>query len=65
MEKIAEGAALMTETTLKIDMDRGSYNKIPSRALSEVVTANMRQVGATKYTHEELGFAAEIAKIFL
>ncbi len=39
VEKIAEGAALMTETTLKIEMDRGSYNKIPSRTLSEVVTA--------------------------
>jgi len=64
VEKIAEGAALMTETTLKIDMDRGSYNKIPSRTLSEVVTANMRLVGAPEYTQEELGFAAEIAKSF-
>ena len=64
VEKIAEGAALMTETTLKIDMDRGSYNKIPSRTLSEVVTANMRQVGAPTYTPEELAFAADIAKTF-
>ncbi len=64
VEKIAEGAALMTETTLKIEMDRGSYNKIPSRTLSEVVTANMRQVGAPTYTPEELRFAAEIAKTF-
>jgi len=64
VEKIAEGAALMTETTLKIDMDRGSYNKIPSRTLSEVVTANMRQVGAPTYTPEELQFAADIAKTF-
>jgi len=64
VEKIAQGAALMTETTLKIEMDRGSYNKIPSRALSEVVTANMRMVGAPLYTTEELAFAAEIAKTF-
>jgi len=64
VEKIAEGAALMTETTLKIDMDRGSYNKIPSRTLSEVVTTNMRQVGAPTYTPEELAFAADIAKTF-
>ena len=62
--KIAEGAALMTETTLKIDMDRGSYNKIPSKTLSEVVTTNMRLVGAPKYTKEDLDFAAEIAKSF-
>lgn len=64
VEKIAEGAALMTETTLKIDMDRGSYNKIPSKTLSEVVTANMHQVEAPKYTKEEFVFASEIAKTF-
>ena len=62
--KIAEGAALMTETTLSVEMDRGSYNKIPSKTLSEVVTANMRLVGAPTYTPEELAFAAEIAKTF-
>ena len=64
VEKVAEGAALMTETTLKIDMDRGSYNKIPSRVLSEVVVSNMREVGTPSYTAEELRFAAEIAKTF-
>jgi aminobenzoyl-glutamate utilization protein B len=45
-------------------MDRGSYNKIPSRTLSELVVANMREVGAPKYTEEEQRFAAEIAKSF-
>ncbi|HIH89640.1 TPA: amidohydrolase, partial [Candidatus Bathyarchaeota archaeon] len=64
VEKIAQGAALMTETTLTIEMDRGSYNKIPSRVLSDVVTANMRAVGAPTYTAEELAFAAEISKTF-
>jgi aminobenzoyl-glutamate utilization protein B len=64
VEKIAQGAALMTETTLTIEMDRGSYNKIPSKTLSEAVTANMRQVGAPTYSSEELQFAAEIAKTF-
>ncbi len=64
VEKIAEGAALMTETNLKVEMDRGSYNKIPSRTLSELVVSNMREVGAPKYTEEEQRFAAEIAKSF-
>ena len=64
VEKIAQGAALMTETTLSIEMDRGSYNKIPSQVLSEVVTDNMRAVGAPTYTPEELQFAADIAKTF-
>jgi aminobenzoyl-glutamate utilization protein B len=62
--KIAEGAALMTETTLSVEMDRGSYNKIPSKTLSEVVTSNMRMIGAPTYTSEELAFASEIARSF-
>jgi aminobenzoyl-glutamate utilization protein B len=64
VEKIAEGASLMTETDVKIEMDRGSYNKIPNRVLSELVVANMREVGPPKYTEEELKFAAEISKSF-
>jgi aminobenzoyl-glutamate utilization protein B len=64
VEKIAEGATLMTDTSVEIEMDRGSYNKIPSRTLSELVIANMREVGAPKYTEEELSFATEIAKSF-
>jgi len=62
--KIAEGAAMMTETRLEADMSEGGHHKIPNRMLSEIVTANMRQVGAPKYTKKELEFAAEIAKSF-
>ncbi|MFH1179468.1 MAG: amidohydrolase [Candidatus Bathyarchaeota archaeon] len=64
VKKIAEGAALMTETTLKIDQSGGLYNLIPNRPLADTVTANMRAIGAPKYTKEELAFAAEIAKSF-
>jgi aminobenzoyl-glutamate utilization protein B len=62
--KIAEGAAMMTETRLEAEMSEGGHHKIPSRMLSEIVTANMREVGAPKYTKDELEFAAEIAKSF-
>jgi aminobenzoyl-glutamate utilization protein B len=62
--KIAEGAAMMTETRLEADMSEGGHHKIPNRTLSEIVTANMREVGAPKYTKKELEFAAEIAKSF-
>jgi aminobenzoyl-glutamate utilization protein B len=60
--KIAEGAALMTETTLEVVFVKGIYNKIPSRTLSELVTANMREIGAPEYTEEETEFAGEVAK---
>lgn len=62
--KIAEGAALMTDTRLEAEMSQGGYHKIPNKVLSEVVTSNMRKVGSPEYTKEELEFAAEIAKSF-
>ncbi len=62
VKKIAEGAALMTETRLEIDQTGGLYNLIPNRPLAELVVKNMREIGPPKYTEEELEFAKEIAK---
>ena len=62
--KVAEGAAMMTETTLKVEFLTGVYNLIPSKVLSEVVVSNMREVGEPRYTKEELTFASEIARSF-
>ena len=62
IKKIAEGAAMMTETELKIDHSGGLYNLIPNRPLAETVTANMRAVGGPKWSEEDYAFAAEIAK---
>ncbi len=60
--KIAEGASLMTDTELKAEFIVGINNKIPCKTLSEVVVANMREVGAPTYTEEEYEFAAKIAE---
>jgi len=60
--KIAEGAALMTETTLRVEFVKGIYNKMPNRTLSELVLENMRQIGTPKYTDEERRFAEEVSK---
>jgi aminobenzoyl-glutamate utilization protein B len=62
--KIAEGAAMMTETTLKVEFIDGLYNIIPNRVVAETVVKNMREVGTPHYTKKELEFAAEIAKSF-
>ena len=60
--KIAEGAALMTDTKLEVEFIDALYNVLPNKTLSETVLTNMREVGAPEYTEEELKFAAEIAK---
>jgi aminobenzoyl-glutamate utilization protein B len=60
--KIAEGAALMTETELKIEFIKGIYNKLPNKVLSDAVMANMRAIGPPEYTEEEMSFAKEVSK---
>ena len=60
--KIAEGAALMTETELEVEFIKGIYNKVPSLTLSKVVTANMREIGAPTYTAEETAFAKKVSE---
>ncbi len=60
--KIAEGATLMTETTLKVEFLKAVYNKIPSKALSELIADNMRLIGTPKYTPEETQFAEELSR---
>jgi aminobenzoyl-glutamate utilization protein B len=62
--KIAEGASLMTETTLKVEFIDGLYNIIPNKVVAETIVKNMREVGAPIYTKKELEFAAKIAKTF-
>jgi len=58
--KIAEGAALMTDTRLEVEFIKGIYNKIPSKILSQIVTENLREIGPPEYTEEELEFAKKL-----
>jgi len=58
--KIARGAAMMTETELEVEFLKGVSNKVPSLALSQVVTENMRLVGPPEYTEEELEWAQRL-----
>jgi len=60
--RIAEGAAMMTGTDLKAEFLGGIYNKMPNKTLSELVIANMREIGAPTYTVEELEFARKIGE---
>ncbi|MBD3207385.1 amidohydrolase [Candidatus Bathyarchaeota archaeon] len=60
--KIAEGAAMMTDTELEVEFIKGIYNKMPSKTLSDAVTENMRKIGPPEYTDEEMQFAEKIAE---
>ena len=58
--KIAEGAAMMTETTLKVEFIMGLYNLIPNKAIAELIVSNMKEIGAPQFTKQELSFAKKI-----
>jgi aminobenzoyl-glutamate utilization protein B len=60
--EIAKGAAMMTRTELKVEVEAGIYNLMPNRTISEVIVKNMREVGLPKYSKAELEFGEQIAK---
>lgn len=58
--RIADGADLMARTTHEVEFLEGTYNVLPNKKLSEIVTANMREIGTPQYTDEEMDFANEL-----
>lgn len=59
---IAKGAAMMTRTELKIDVEAGIYNLIPNRVIAELIVRNMREIGLPRYSKEDLKFGEDVAK---
>ena len=62
IEKIAQGAAMMTETTLETHIVSSDANIIPNDVLAKVAQKNLEEVGGFRYTAEEMHFAEELQK---
>jgi len=60
--KIAQGAALMTETTVDLRIVSGEVNILPNNALAKVAQKNLEEVGGFQYTPDEKHFAEELQK---
>ena len=60
LDKIAEGAALMTETTIDRRFIDGTADIVCNNALEELVYANLQQTPAPVYTEEEKAYAAAL-----
>ncbi|MGM0923146.1 MAG: M20 family metallopeptidase [Bacillota bacterium] len=58
--KIAEGAALMTETDLEIIFDKACSNLIPNNTIQKVLHEKFRELGTPKFNEEDLQFAKKI-----
>lgn len=62
--KIAEGAALMTETNLTIKFIKACSNYVPNRSLEVLLHKNLEIIGADEPTNEEKAYAKQIWETF-
>lgn len=60
LKKIAQGAAMMTETTVEIEKVSGCYELLPNTVLRDVAYANMQAVPFPEITPEEDAFFAQM-----
>ncbi len=60
VNKVAQGAALMTETEITFEIDKACSNYIPNRALERVLYASLAEIGIEPPTEEEMHFAKGI-----
>ncbi len=62
--KIAEGATLMTETTMDYRVLAAAYNYLPNEVISEVMLESMKEIGAPAWDEQDIAFAQELTESF-
>ena len=60
VDKIAQGAALMTETKMVKKFIDGCSNLVPNRTLQELLYKNLKEVGAPKFDEADVELARQI-----
>ncbi|MCR5402643.1 MAG: amidohydrolase [Butyrivibrio sp.] len=64
VDKIAEGAALMTETEYERQFVDGLSDTVTNRALEDVMYRNFEEIGAPSYTGEELEYVGKLSETY-
>ncbi len=62
LKKIAEGAALMTETSWKLEVVTDNHEVLPNRPLSELIYKNLQEIGPPEFDEEEKAFAHAVQR---
>lgn len=62
VDKIAEGAAMMTETTYEKVFIDGTADTISSKVLEKLAYDNFGEIGVPQYTADELAYADSLAQ---
>ena len=63
--KIAEGAAMGTQTRMEYEVIHGLYNVKPNETLSKVMNKNLNLIGGYEYTAEERAFAEKLQETLI
>ena len=58
--KIAEGAAMGTETSMTYEVMHGNYSLLPNDTIQKIVHNNLSKLGGIKYSESENKYAKEI-----
>ena len=64
VRKVAQGAALMTETTLEENFVSGAYNMLSNTVISERMMAILEELGPIAFSDEEKAYGKKIAGAF-
>lgn len=60
VQKIAEGAALMTETTVEMEFEGAASNLIPNTTLAKVMQQQLEEAVPLSFTDEEYAYAQKL-----
>jgi aminobenzoyl-glutamate utilization protein B len=60
VRKIADGAALMTETEVEFEIDKACSNIVPNMTLAAAMHENLTQIGPVPFDAQDVAFAERI-----
>lgn len=60
--EIADGADKMARTKHEVEFLTGCYNRITNNVLSQLVVRNMQEIGAPKFSEEDVEFAEKLSE---
>ena len=63
--KIAEGAAMGTETGMSYEVMHGNYSLLPNDTVQRIVYKNLEKLGGIKYSESENEYAKELYKTLI
>lgn len=64
VDRIAQGAALMTDTTFQRQFIDGLADTVSNHVLEQVLYDNFKELGVPEYTAEEYAYADELARTY-